>query len=329
MQHSRRLILLADSVAGTRRGRDTLPLFFLIVCAEHASKRLEGSGKGHSAHHVLKFFDTCLTEAEKERLAQAFTATDGSLIDAPGAVKTLYAVRNRFAHEGIYWDFAFMRHPGSAGKAAVQAAITLAEFRGMVARGCIRAARRCFEPALDPAEAETLVGPAEHEGQQRSWAEQRVLHARYRHQPFNPRVPEIEFPVRDLEVLRRRGSWMRALAEGEIQPLTQKQRSFVDAANGQRPPSTYHEELWTAYTIKEAFFRVARHWPDEFRLEESVGDTVLYDGTWDDYADHDGERGLIAAELDEYAEDWAASDDTGGFGDDEENEEWDEGPWDR
>lgn len=330
MQHSRRLILLADSVAGMRRERDTLPLFFLIVCAEHASKRLDGSVKGHSAHHVLKFFDTCLTEAEKARLARALTATDGSLMDSAGAVKALYAVRNRLAHEGIYWDFEFVRPTGFTGKAAVQAAIPLDEFRGMVARGCIRAAQRCFEPAAEQAEAETLVSPAEHEGEQRFWAEQRVLHARYRHQPFDPHVPETEFPAKDWDVLRRRGAWMQALAEGEIQPLTPKQRSFVDAASGRRPPADYHEELWAAYTIKEAYFRVARPSYHEFGIVEEAEDhTDLYDGSWDEYADHDGERDLIAAERYEYAEDWAAANDTGWFGDDDENEEWDEGEWDQ
>jgi uncharacterized protein YifE (UPF0438 family) len=323
MQHSRRLILLADDVARVRPGRDALPLLFLIVCAEHASKRLDGSGKGFSAHHVRNFFSTCLSEAERTRLGEAFTATDGSSVDAAAAVDVLYQVRNKIAHEGVYWEFAFSRPGGRAGDAPVQAAITREEFRAMVARGCIRAAKRRLEPAPARIHVEAIADPAEHDAQQRDWAGQRRLHAEYLAQQFTPRCPGAEFTMEDWAVLREKGSWMEALATGAILPLTSAQHSFVDAANRRHAPANHFEELWERYSLLAAYFRVAPWFNED--VDDSDG-SELYDGDLEDYLDHDSERDLIAAELDDYAESWSAADEEGWFydDDDEENEAWDD-----
>lgn len=317
MQHSRRLILLADAVAGVRPGRDALPLFFLIVCAEHASKRVDGAGKGSSGHHVRNFFATYLTDAERSQLASAFTATDGSPVDAAGAVRVMYGVRNEVAHEGVYWNFEFSRPGARKGKAAVHASLTREEFRAIVVRGCIRAAMQRLKQAPHQVAVTSIVAPAEHDGQQRDWAEQLRLHRDYLRRLFDPQCPGTEFSNTEWKVLREQGSWLKALADKAIQPLTEAQRRFVDAADGRRPPSGLYEEVWESYTWKAAYFRVAGpvH-PWEHGMDDGR-DGELYDGTIEDYADYDAESDLIADELDEYAESWADADDEGWFYDDD------------
>lgn len=51
----------------------------------------------------------------------------------------------------------------------------------------------------------------------------------------------------ELAVLERRGAWMAALASGELRPITDAQRHFVEVANGQVMPVSPHEQLWVTY----------------------------------------------------------------------------------
>ena len=50
-------------------------------------------------------------------------------------------------------------------------------------------------------------------------------------------------------VLRRYGTWLQALATGEIPPLTALNARFVEVANGTRQPESEHEIAWSRYML--------------------------------------------------------------------------------
>jgi len=52
---------------------------------------------------------------------------------------------------------------------------------------------------------------------------------------------------REAGILGRYGAWMRALAEGKIEPLTEAQTGFVEACRGQRPAATEFEAAYLKF----------------------------------------------------------------------------------
>jgi uncharacterized protein YifE (UPF0438 family) len=316
MQHGRRLILLADDVARVRPGRDALPLLFMIICAEHASKRYHDSQKGQSAHHVRTFFGTFLSNEEKREMEGAFTTADGKPVDLAGAVNILYQVRCKVAHEGVYWGFAFKGGGRGGGKGPeVRAELSRRQLRDMVIRACIRAAMAKIDPSLVPVPLASISPPAESDRQQVDWREQRRLHAKYLRARFVPKCPGVEFSSRDWGVLLEKGCWMEALAAGKIAPLTPGQRDFVEVSRGRRQPASYYEELWDRYRSLASYYSIIAR-PDSWTVQDE-----------DDWRDDDDEHDLLAAELDSDAEAWAQSDEDGWYYSDDSGEEdfgWDE-----
>ncbi len=107
MHQVRRLVMLADEMETVRTARDSLTIFWYIVCAEAASKLQADYDKAKKSKiHVRRFFREFASSADKEVLARGFQrpehAEPMTLIEA---VDTLYAVRCDVAHEGNYWDF--------------------------------------------------------------------------------------------------------------------------------------------------------------------------------------------------------------------------------
>jgi hypothetical protein len=48
-------------------------------------------------------------------------------------------------------------------------------------------------------------------------------------------------------LLRRHGTWLKALAEGHIPPFTPEQIQFVQVSRGELMAVTLHEKLWQKY----------------------------------------------------------------------------------
>lgn len=48
-------------------------------------------------------------------------------------------------------------------------------------------------------------------------------------------------------ILRKYGCWYEALDKGNLSPMSEAQRHFVDAAQGKTVPTTQHELVWVKY----------------------------------------------------------------------------------
>ena len=67
-----------------------------------------------------------------------------------------------------------------------------------------------------------------------------------------------------LELLRRYGTWLKGLQEGDLQPLTEKQRHFVRVCESKEGAVTPYEEVWCEY------LRAHRHLLHERVLESGL-----------------------------------------------------------
>lgn len=325
MQQTRRMVMLADEFARFRPGRDSFPLLFFTICAENTSKRQAGEeGEGKSHYHVRRFFEQLTSVSDRRMLGEAFLGTDGNTVGLQSAVKLLYGVRCKVAHEGVYWDFAFAGpQPAKKGKAAVQARISYGDFRSIVVRGGITAALSRLESLPDAAPAEK--GSA---ALARAWAEVPglaeasggpdellQLHHVYLSSPFQPEVSRIGFSDEEWRMLMAHGAWMEALAGGQLEPRTPAQVRFVRAARGLLAAETAHELLWEKYELRRAFERVGAPLGTGFLEydpgEMYFGSAVQSCGVEDD--DYELERDLRRAERDSDREDWARSAEEGWY----------------
>lgn len=142
MHQAQRLISLADDLPSMRKGNETLPLLFLLVCAEHMAKLFENFAReGQSKAYVHKFFDFFLSDEQKESLGSGI-AKRGGPKTLRTAVDILYAVRCDAVHEGRYWGFHFGRKDSTLNDDGVVASITFKQFRSVVLAGCITAIER-------------------------------------------------------------------------------------------------------------------------------------------------------------------------------------------
>ena len=169
MHQGQRLVSLAQEIPKLRPNRESLQVFFLVVCAEAVSKLDADSTSGGSKAAVVRFFkefvpaDQQLTLANGVRRRQHTDErrTSGSegtdwMNPASGeeraqrqladAVDVLYAVRNSVAHEGNYWDFSLrsgdVRMLSIVEGWVVNSNITISSLCSVVAHGCIEVARR-------------------------------------------------------------------------------------------------------------------------------------------------------------------------------------------
>lgn len=57
----------------------------------------------------------------------------------------------------------------------------------------------------------------------------------------------IIFSTEELEILEKYGHWFKALADGLLYPVTEKQRLFVEMVKGNRDPFSIEEKAWFKY----------------------------------------------------------------------------------
>lgn len=85
---------------------------------------------------------------------------------------------------------------------------------------------------------------------------------------FEPRCDMRGFTAEEWDKLKKKGTWLNALARGELDPMTAAQEHFVSVANGREPPTTFYENLWCKYLVRaretEEAFRMTR--PKEFDI---------------------------------------------------------------
>jgi len=51
----------------------------------------------------------------------------------------------------------------------------------------------------------------------------------------------------EITTLRKYGCWYEALDKGNLSPMSEAQRQFLDAVHGKKTPSTEHELIWAKY----------------------------------------------------------------------------------
>ena len=317
MQHSRRLILLADDMSRSKPGRDALPVLFFVICAEFVAKKVDGATKpGQSSHYVQQFFSRFLTPREQQEIASAFKAKDGTAFDLRQSVSILYKVRCKVAHEGVYWEFSFSRrNHGADYVPEAEANLTLAKLRGIMKRGCARAALAVLG-GTDDDQAPYRPRPFDHDLEKSELFKEQQRHRTFLGRSFTPRCPSTDFSDAEWTELRRRGAWLEALSSGTIRPITALQRRFVDTCEGRIVPAHPHEELWERYTTQEAYFRLLSL-PSEWDTHE--------DHSYDQY-DHeefyDDEADLLRSELASDADSWARSGDEGWYYEDDDGDEY-------
>lgn len=142
MHQAQRLVSLADDIPNIRKGNETIPLLFLLVCAEHIAKLFHNfDSEGQSRAYVRRFFNEFINEDDKKVISTGITKHDRKPLPIQDAVDILYSVRCDLVHEGRYWGFHFHdgKTPILGTDPDVITSILLPVFRGIVVRGCIRA----------------------------------------------------------------------------------------------------------------------------------------------------------------------------------------------
>lgn len=144
MHQVRRLVLLADDTHQLRPGRDSLAVFWYVVCAEAVSKlQADQSDEGPSRQHVRRFFCELASQADRDVLADGFKRPDDlAPMTVSQAADTLYEVRCSVAHEGNFWEFTMAQGIDMINEAQPAiVSLTLAELRRLVVRTGVAAAK--------------------------------------------------------------------------------------------------------------------------------------------------------------------------------------------
>lgn len=150
MHQTQRLISIADDLPTIRKGKESLQLLFLLVCAENIAKMHDNfDDDGQSKAYVVKFFNQFVEDDDKRILETSFNTHEMNPLPLEEIAKTLYSVRCDVVHEGQYWDFHFRngKTPILNTEPDVIVSITLNELRRIIGRGCIRAIQT-YSPAL-------------------------------------------------------------------------------------------------------------------------------------------------------------------------------------
>ncbi len=142
MHQTKRLVSLADDIPNIRKGNETIPLLFLLVCAEHTAKLYHNfESEGQSKVYVRRFFNEFVNEDDKRVISTGITKHDRKPLPIQDAIDILYSVRCDLVHEGRYWGFHFHdgKMPILGTDPDVITSITFSTFREIVVRGCIEA----------------------------------------------------------------------------------------------------------------------------------------------------------------------------------------------
>ncbi|ADR22668.1 hypothetical protein MATR_34860 [Marivirga tractuosa] len=59
------------------------------------------------------------------------------------------------------------------------------------------------------------------------------------------------FSNEERAILEKYGHWFKALISGELEPYTEKQKLFIEAAKNERHPISIEEKTWFKYTKRK------------------------------------------------------------------------------
>jgi hypothetical protein len=118
-----RLVSLSDDIEIIRKGRESLKVFFLVVCIEtlyslsfqYQKEKMGKNIKMKKMEIIIDFFHRFIRQNDKEIIInniEAFFPTNSTTsgivdIDITRFALLINEVRNLFVHEGNYWDFSF------------------------------------------------------------------------------------------------------------------------------------------------------------------------------------------------------------------------------
>ncbi len=147
MHQTQRIISLADDIPQIRKGKESLQLMFLLICAENIAKTyFDFKGDGKSKYFVRKFFKEFVVEEDKNILLNGFANISRSPFELCSVVDVLYSVRCDVVHEGKYWEFHFRVETDTTHMINldpdVVVSITLNQLRNIIARACIYAIQK-------------------------------------------------------------------------------------------------------------------------------------------------------------------------------------------
>lgn len=148
MHQVQRLVSLADDLIEIRKGKESISLLFLLICAENVAKLFHDfKSEGESRKYVRKFFDEFVIGNDRKILEDSFSTHEITAISLQAIVDGLYVVRCDVVHEGRYWDFHF----GDVNDATLNldpdfvVKISLKNLRDIVVRGCIHAIKTIID----------------------------------------------------------------------------------------------------------------------------------------------------------------------------------------
>ena len=145
MHQGQRLVTLARDIPSIRPNRESLQVFFLIVCAEAVAKLDAGPGASVGSRQAVRnFFSILVQEPHRTNFGNGFTSHSHSPLGPTDAADVVYDVRCDVAHEGNYWSFTLRTGstPMLSSVPHVIAKLNAAELIDIVAHGCITAAQR-------------------------------------------------------------------------------------------------------------------------------------------------------------------------------------------
>lgn len=79
--------------------------------------------------------------------------------------------------------------------------------------------------------------------------------------PFKIDCNTIIFSEEEISILKRYGHWFKALTDGILPPITEKQKLFIEVAKGKRDPFSIEEWTWFRYLGRK-------------RIEQEKGDSL-------------------------------------------------------
>ncbi|MDY2588201.1 DUF413 domain-containing protein [Winogradskyella aquimaris] len=86
------------------------------------------------------------------------------------------------------------------------------------------------------------------------------------------------FTQEEIELLKQFGHWFEGLANGDLEPFTEVQKSFVRVFTENMTPQTKHELLWFKYLGR---LKLEQENPEKFKLDYSYEEQGFH--TREDY----------------------------------------------
>ncbi|HYE08722.1 MAG TPA: hypothetical protein VEF53_00935 [Patescibacteria group bacterium] len=118
INYIKRLLSLADDIEKIRPHKDSLKIFFILVCIESLYTLEFPNNEESKLQIVIRFFNDYVEQVDKEFILQNVTRSfadkkcekgyEDIKLNIEIFVRILVEIRNKFAHEGIYWDFNFL-----------------------------------------------------------------------------------------------------------------------------------------------------------------------------------------------------------------------------